>query len=266
MSSAASAGEPFVALDGPTRFARFAYPPNALGLCGPDDHAALLEYAATAEVDGGLRELARGFEGAWPYLELIAGANGIDDPLDSRVVEAYWIGNRLLQSVKMPLLGRSLEERFRARAGRDWERLAEAIPHAPLPHHGLHVFVVYPWTGLLRTGAVDDAMRVLDRCRIRWGTVVEVSDATAVVRTRLLRWDGGMLALGPARAETVTIAERGYGPAGPVTPGDRVAMHWDWVCERLTPERTSWLERLTAAQLDLVNRRLAHPSVASVLG
>ena len=41
----------------------------------------------------------RGFEGAYPYLELIASENGIADPLDARVVEAYWLGNDLLEHV-----------------------------------------------------------------------------------------------------------------------------------------------------------------------
>ncbi len=251
--------------DGPIRFARFAYPPNSMGLCGPDDHRALLEYGAAGVADGGLRELARCFEGAWPYLELIAGANGLDDPLDGRVVEAYWTGNSLLRNVTPPLLGASLEQRFRGPAGRDWARLVEAIPHAPLPHHGFHVFSVYPWTGLLRSGVAGEALRVLDRCRIRWGTVVSVESATAVVRSRPLSWDGRSLTLDPPRPETAVTADSGYGLAGPIAPGDQVALHWDWVCEHLTPNRLRWLRRLTAAQLDLVNRRLAHSPAAAVL-
>ena len=81
------------ALSGALRFAAYAYPPNALGYCGPDESHQLLEQLAAGVDDPDLRRLARGFEGAWPYLELIAGANGIRDPLDSRVVEAYWVGN-----------------------------------------------------------------------------------------------------------------------------------------------------------------------------
>ena len=42
---------------------------------------------------------ARQFDGAWAYLESIARAAGIADPLDERVVEAYWIGNDLLDRV-----------------------------------------------------------------------------------------------------------------------------------------------------------------------
>ena len=104
-------------VSGPTLFARFAYPLNALGYCGTDEHRTLLEYAASGAVDGDLRSLARGFDGAWPYLELIAAANGIGDPLDRRVVEAYWIGNDLLQRVPLSLLATSLQARFRGPGG-----------------------------------------------------------------------------------------------------------------------------------------------------
>ena len=77
-------------------FVRYAYPPNALGYCGPADFAAFREYAAAGVVDPGLVQLAQAFAGAWPYLELIAHGCGIGDPLDRRVVEAYWVGNGLL--------------------------------------------------------------------------------------------------------------------------------------------------------------------------
>lgn len=83
----APAGPP---LAGPLLFVRYAYPPNSLGYCGPADSRAFYEYGAAGVVDRGLVELAQAFHGAWPYLELIAGASGIADPLDRRVVEAYW--------------------------------------------------------------------------------------------------------------------------------------------------------------------------------
>ena len=44
---------------GPILFARYAYPPNALGYCGPADSGALLEYAAGPVSDAGLAALAR---------------------------------------------------------------------------------------------------------------------------------------------------------------------------------------------------------------
>src|SRR6187399_2463157 len=96
---------------GPVLFVRYAYPPNLHGYCGPTDTGSFLAYGRTEEIDPGFRQLAQAFSGAWPYLELIAGATGIADPLDHRVVEAYWVGNGLLDRVGPLALGGSMEER-----------------------------------------------------------------------------------------------------------------------------------------------------------
>lgn len=249
--------------DGALLFARFAYPPNQLGYCGPDDSRSLLEHAAAGEGGEDLRRLARAFEGAWPYLELIAAANGLHDPLDARVVDAYWVGNRLLERVGPLALSRSLEDRFAVRTGRRFERLVAAAPVGALPHHAFHVFGVYPWVGLLRSGRVDQPLMVLDRCRIRWGRVEAVSGDRAVVRSRPLVWDGRHLALGIPRPEEVTVGDNGLSLID-VTVGDWCAVHWDWVCDVLSPARLAALQHHTGRQLAVVNR-LSYPAPATVL-
>ena len=75
-------------LSGPIQFVRYAYPPNQRGYCGPTDTGSFLEYGRTGQIDAGFLQLAQAFTGAWPYLELIAGATGVPEPLDSRVVQA----------------------------------------------------------------------------------------------------------------------------------------------------------------------------------
>ncbi|HET6816479.1 MAG TPA: DUF6390 family protein [Mycobacteriales bacterium] len=240
---------PAVIDDGPQVFAAFAYPPNALGYCGPDDAAALLEQRGAAGETAALRSAAARFEGAWPYLRLIAAANAIADPLDRRVVEAYWIGNALLERVDARMLGPSLEERFRRRAGRAWERLVAPVPEGARPHHNFHVFGVYPWVGLIRSGVVDEPLRVIDRCRIRWGRVEAIIDDLALVRTRPLVWNGRKLALGPAAVEQARLRRGGASLAPDLLPGDWCAMHWDWVCARLSPSQVSQLRRWTGRTL-----------------
>ena len=98
-------------MNGSLLFVRYAYPPNSLGYCGPADSTAFSEYGAAGVVDNGLVDLAKAFHGAWPYLELISSANGIRDPLDRRVVEAYWVGNRLLDRIPLARTADSMEER-----------------------------------------------------------------------------------------------------------------------------------------------------------
>jgi hypothetical protein len=239
---------------GPLLFARYAYPPNALGLCGADETRTLLEYGAAGASDGGLAELARTFEGAWPYLTLIADANRIGDPLDPRVVEAYWVGNELLGRVTAGTLRRHVEDRFRGRIGRSWTRVADAVAAGAAPHHTFHVLAVYPWLGLLRTGVVDEPLRVLDRCRTTPALVQSVNGDTARVVLRPLVWNGRTLELGPQTQRDVRWRDDHLGLVASLRTGDWVSLHWDFVCERLAPASVARLVLETQRTLAAVNR------------
>jgi hypothetical protein len=233
-------------------FARYAYPPNARGLCGADTPRTLLEYGDAHESDPGLSELARTFEGAWPYLTLIAGANGLDNPLDPRVVEAYWVGNALLDRVEPAALARHVEDRFRGRIGRSWEHLLDAVAAGAVPHHCFHVFAVYPWLGLLRTGVVDEPLRVLDLCRTTPGVVASLDGDRASVFLRPLEWNGRTLELGSWRTREVRWRQDGLGFVTP-GPGEWVSLHWDFVCDRLEPRAAVELDRANRRALRVVN-------------
>jgi len=245
-------------------FARYAYPPNALGYCGPDAGGQLLEQVDAGVDDGALPQIVRGFDGAWPYLQVLAGAAGMD-PLDRRVVEAYWVGNDLLRRVDAAIMWRCLEERVHPRLARTrWSGFVDAVPTGAVPHHSFHVFGIYPWMGLLRAGHVDEPLRVLDRCRIRWGRVVEVSGTFALVRSRPLVWDGRRLELGSPRVERVVTGERGLRLARALSPGDWCSMHWDWVCDRLGLRDVVRLASWSAGQLTAVQGQVL-PSPAMLL-
>jgi hypothetical protein len=229
-----------VDLTGPQRFARFAYPPNALGYCGPGNPDDLFELA-TAQPDEELVRLARAFEGAFPYLELLAGANRRTDPLDPDVVEAYWIGNALLEKVSTADLGRSVDDRFRRRAGRRWGDLAEAVP-AGCANHSFHVLSVSPWVGLLRGGLIDEPLGIMDDCRISWGTVLSVDGQNLVVERSPLIWSIDGLDHGPSVPTTIQALV-------PCQIGDVVAIHWGWACETLDARQVAWLRHVTNSQL-----------------
>jgi hypothetical protein len=248
---------------GPLLFARYAYPPNSLGYCGADETRTLLEYGAAGASDGGLAELARTFEGAWPYLTLIAAANEIADPLDPRVVEAYWVGNGLLDRVRGDALARHVEDRFRGRIGRTWRHVLDSVAAGGVPHHSFHVFAVYPWLGLMRTGVVEQPLHVLDQCRTTAALVESVSGDTAEVLARPLVWDGHALTLGPWSLRRVRWRNEGLALVPEPKPGAWVSLHWDFVCDRLTGVEARRLERVTRRVLAAVN---AAPATAAALG
>lgn len=242
---------------GPLLFARYAYAPNALGYCGADEPRTLLEYGDAQASDRGLAELARTFDGAWPYLQLIAAANRIDDPLDPRVVDAYWVGNGLLDAVAPHALAHHVEDRFRGRVGRGWQDILDAVAAGAVPHHSFHVFAVYPWLGLMRTGVVDEPLRVLDQCRTTPARIQEVAGDRARVLAPLLTWSGTQLRLGPWTEREVSWRADGLAFAESLRPGAWVALHWDFVCECLTPARAQRLLRATSRALGAINRRSA---------
>lgn len=239
--------------DGAVRFARYAYPPNELGYCGPGEHAELLERVDAGAAGPGLDHLARGFEGAWPYLTLLAGHSG-RDPLDAEVVDAYWVGNHLLEAVPGHHVLLSLDDRFRDRG--NVEDIVEPLRHGAVPHHSLHVLAVYPWAGLLRSGRTDPSLQVMERCLIRWGTVTDTDETGAMVDVVTLGWDGGRVFLGASRPEHFTRALHGRRLVD-VQVGDTVAVHWQWVCDVLTPPERAALVATTRRNMAAVN--LAHP-------
>lgn len=241
-------------LSGVLRFGRYAFPPNRLGYCGPADHGALLEYVASGEPDQGLLELARRFEGAYPYLVLIAHANGLDDPFDDRVVAAYWLGNSLLERVQPQQLFELLTERFKPVMPKgEFRWLSTKLDLGARPHHNFHVFDIYVRAGLMRDERAVIAVGAMDSCRISWATVASVDGEELVVERRPLVMAEGKLALGAPEYKTVTWRSAGRGPLEQVGPGDVVSVHWDWACETLTPKDLQALQANTDRYVALAN-------------
>ncbi len=172
---------------GMLRFIRYAFMPNRLRYCGGDDNSTLFEYGIEQAVDGGLPTLLRRFSGALPYLQLIARSNGIADPFDARVIEAYWIGNDLLLGVEVRQLYDHLLERFRTQMqGRTRELILGKAPAGARPHHSFHVLDVHS-----RLGELEHSLATLDNCRVSWGRVVSIELGELVVnRVPLLRRAG----------------------------------------------------------------------------
>ena len=196
-SASSCRGSADVVGSGAAMFARYAFPPNELGHCGPPGADLLLaggSGGAAGFLDGEVRRRAPHFDGAWPYLRLLASGAGVADPLDGEVVSAYWLGGALLDRVGSGDLISTALARFGRQPGVA-DRLAEAPGLAAAgAGHIFHVFVVYPWVGMLGGGS-DVPRSILDSCRVRWGTVESVAGESAEIRFQPLIWDAGGLRL-----------------------------------------------------------------------
>lgn len=238
---------------GTTRFVRYAFMPNRLQYCGGDDNQTILDYAVADVREPPLDRMLRKFIGALPYLQLIARRNEIADPFDDRVVEAYWIGNDLLERVEARELYDHLHERYRRELSpRVMERVLAKAPAGARPHHSFHVFDVWRQTERGRS----EVLATIDSCRISWGRVTAVEPGELVVQRAPIELREGGLALGTPRLERVTRMLEGSGFVASADVGDVVSIHWSWACEVLDPRQAVALERYTAQHLRLANQTL----------
>lgn len=240
---------------GTVLFARYAHGPNALGYCGPSGAAVLARAACGHDDPDAVVAAARRFSGAWPYQQTIAAQTG-RDPMDPEVVRGYWIGNELTAGLPQDAFAAALLDRLRAQAGHYWPHLSEDLLGEVTPTHAFHVLGVYPWTRLLAAGR-PEPLQVLESCRIGWGTVIAVHADHLTVSARELLHEDGHLRLGGERQRTVGHRIGGETFVPDPMPGETVALHWDFACDRLTEADVKRLEAGLLHQLELVSRRAA---------
>ena len=237
--------------DGVRLGARFSIATNRLNYCGPADAEPTL-YAAIARgerLDEARRALG-GFEALMPYLEAIGRKHGLD-PFDREVVEAYWIGNALLDAFDRKDFAALLETLVLRGLPRSVaRRLAEHLPDRPIPHHVFHVAFV--GVGSV-TGHVPTTLPNMELCRPSWGRVRSVTPAQLELETLELVAAGGTLQLGPAR--------RLHLPHDPnVVPGVRmdevVAFHWGCPALVLSDDQAESLRHYTDRSLSAANEAL----------
>ncbi|HLM90536.1 MAG TPA: DUF6390 family protein [Thermoplasmata archaeon] len=231
--------------------ARFSIATNRLQYCGPAEAAPLLYAAITSEE--GHDEAARmlsGFEALMPYLEAIAAKHG-RKPFDREVVEAYWIGNPLLEAFDRTDFLRLLDALVLRGLPRSIaRRLGEHLPAHPWPHHLFHVAFVGVGTV---TGHVPTNLANMEACRPAWAEVVRANGTTLRVRGPSLALEGERIGWGPDVERDLVYDPRVI--PDPV-PGDPVAVHWGWPALRLSRDQRDSLERYSRRALDAANEVL----------
>ncbi|MFQ6026662.1 MAG: DUF6390 family protein, partial [Dehalococcoidia bacterium] len=206
--------------DGRLLFSHYALMPNRLGYCGGSDSRAMLEYCEANQADLGLEDLIKQFQAAYPYLQFIAKSNEINNPLDPRVVEAYWVGNPLLDRVDMRDFRGFIAEKFGPRvSSKALDLLIGKAPVGARPHHSFHVLDVS-----MRTGALRESLEDLDRCRISWGQVDRVEGDTVLVSYQPLVFRQGLLTLGDSVERRAFYRMEGKGYLAVPNPGDCVSL------------------------------------------
>ncbi|APE34340.1 hypothetical protein BOX37_10675 [Nocardia mangyaensis] len=191
----------------------------------------------------------------------MAKLTGITDPLDHRLVESYWLGGGVGADLDSTTFITELLALLGPTAGQYWSHLTADLVDEAAAHHGFHVFAIYPWSRLLDRGTGEHPLRILDSCRITPATIVANDTTGSVVRCRRLIRDGQLLALSEPELRQVAVDDTDL--AAGLRTGDRVALHWNRVCARLTPARLNDLATSTTRQLTVTNRRLTRQHSAA---
>lgn len=250
-----NSGRSISILDGVGRAARYAFGPNKLHLCGPDANREVLAYLKEGASDVGLGNILKGFETLYPYLRQIAESNHIADPFDPRVVEAYWIGNELLEMIPVKTYYQHLAETLRLKDRYDpksFGELALKLPRGGRMHHAFHVLNAYKRTG---HDAKLHTLESMDACRVSWGTVSSVDGLSITVLRKPLVLTGHQLVLGEPVSVTVRRKlEDDF--LEDVRPGDIISMHWGVPCEIVTEQNIRFLEHYTRISIALSNETL----------
>lgn len=233
-------------MDGLALCSRFSIATNRLAYCGPQDaEPALYEAVLTGRGSPRAREALSRFEALMPYLEAIGSATG-KDPFDPEVVEAYWLGNDLLEAVDRRRFVTLLEAlSHRGLPPSIARRLVEHLPASPLAHHAFHVSFV--GVGAV-TGHVPTTLPNVEACRPAFAQVVRVRGEELELLGPTVTVSAGQLRLGGPTRRTVRYDPKALGG---VRAGDRVAVHWAWPAllldERQSRELERWTERSFAA-------------------
>ncbi|HNW09489.1 MAG TPA: DUF6390 family protein [bacterium] len=246
-------------MSGLKRAAAYSIKPNMLERCGPKDaYKVLFDYVTnrTDFAESAIREILRQFEVATPYYTLIARANGINDPFDERVVEAYWLGNELLEKVTAEAVGWVIEQDVK-REGWNSEQISLMFRAITLEkaraHHSLSVMYFFTRPGReldpLVTKSIQDS---LDNCRVCSGIVIECGEQLTVIYQPLLFDYQRIVRIGEPEKKTINWGMF-YPNDSVVDTGSVIAFHHGWAIECLSVEQARNLDKYTRLTLAAVN-------------
>ena len=234
---------------------KYSSAPNFFGYCGPEENTSLIDHLKEKVADKEVKVILSQFDTLYSYLKLISIENKIEDPFNQKVVEAYWIGNSLLDNISNRDYAYLLQEKL------DLERKMEKIKFQKVkakvlstkfyPQHAFHVFNIFKRTGYVNSIHTIDTM---DSCRIGWGRVMKSKSSKIYIETKQLSINNKELSLGKTRVKELMIDYNGKSFLNNLKVGDWVSFHWGFVCDVLTEQQVKNLEFYTQKAIDFYNQ------------
>lgn len=225
--------------------AKYSFPPNLLGYCGPRSFCSIYDLYKKGEIDiWDLKKELEKFFIPMSYLTLIANSNK-KESFDYEVVEAFWIGNSLLKNISHESI-KELIEKDLVNYGLKKNRaikLANNLPKGLLPNHLFHVLYIQ-----FITEKVKKHLGNFDRCRIGWGKIRRTGDKYLTLEYNGLRKRKGEYYIGKGSKKVRKSFVKN--PA----IRDFVSTHWNNAIQKLTNRQVKNLEYYTNWNLNILNK------------
>ncbi|MFH1316219.1 MAG: DUF6390 family protein [Candidatus Woesearchaeota archaeon] len=208
---------------------RFSYITNLLRYCGPEEaNKQFLHYLKSKDNEEEITSTLKRFEGLLPYLSTIAKKHN-KQPFDYDVVEAYWIGNSLLENFNKAEMKQVIDKLMERGLPKSiGEKVKEKIPDKSFPHHSFNVYIV--GVGNL-TGSVEATKENMEKCRISSAEVIEIDNKNNKL---IVKKESGEKEIDYL---SLMLPE--------IKIGDIVAIHWDFAPLILTKDQLKNLEKYT---------------------
>ncbi len=225
-------------MNGVSLSARYGFPPNSLGYCGKGSFTEALRKHLEGGNDAALEAELRKFKAQFTYLSLIARENG-KKPFDFDVVEAFWIGNELLDSISHGSLRSFILKDLFPPGNARASKLARSLPEGAVPHHSFNSLYIR-----FLSDSVERSVQNLDSCCITWGKVISVSKDKVSMMRNSISSDGKRFVIRPVES-VVVLEKNGIRFLDGVSKGDVLSVHWGMAIEKLSEERVARLEKYT---------------------
>ena len=243
-------------MDGILRCSRYSFGPNRLHYCGPDVNAELQAEIEAGATNPNLAGILREFKTLFPYLKLIAEANNIIDPFDASVVEAYWLGNELLERVEKrylyDFLITDLEIRKKINS-RELDWLENKIKAGALPHHSFHVLNLWRQTS---DKAESQHPENLSECCVNAGKIISVNGPEITVTTEMPIYLDGKFELSQVQEKKLSRKLEAEYDIEQLQPGQLISFHWGVPCEVITKKQATNLKKYTLQNIKFSNQTI----------
>ena len=235
--------------------AKYSSAPNFFGYCGPEENASLIDHLKEKIADKEVKVILSQFDTLYSYLKLISVENKISDPFTEKVVEAYWLGNSLLDKISNKNYAYLLQEKLdleKKMGDIKFQKVKSKVLSTKFyPHHAFHVFNIFKRTGYVNS---NHTINTMDSCRIGWGKVKQIKKVKSVfVNSKQLTINNNQLFLSQPMSKKLKINYKGKTFLKDLNPGDWVSFHWGFVCDILTPVQVKNLEFYTDKAIEFYN-------------